>query len=132
MSVMRRALLAASQSGWLRERAPSYSFVRRNVSRFMPGEKVEDAFAAVEHLAANGIGAVLTALGENVTDRKEASAETEHYCYALREITARNLNAEISVKLTHLGLDLDNRFCYSNLEKLIAQAPPDKTVWIDM
>jgi proline dehydrogenase len=132
MSIMRRALLAASQSRWLRERAPRYSFVRRNVARFMPGETVEDAFGAVEQLAGRGIGAVLTALGENVTDRKEAAAETEHYCGVLREIATRNLDAEISVKLTHLGLDLDNSFCFTNLEKLIAQSPPGKTVWIDM
>jgi proline dehydrogenase len=132
MSVMRRALLVASQNHWLREQAPHYNFVRRNVSRFMPGENVEDAFAAVQQLAAQNIGGVLTALGENVTDRKEAAAETDHYCQVLKEITARNLNAEISVKLTHLGLDLDNNFCYANLEKLIAQSPPDKTVWIDM
>ncbi len=129
---MRTALLAASQSHWLRERAPRYKFVRRNVSRFMPGEKAEDAFAAVEQLATQNIGAVLTALGENVTDRKEAAAETDHYCQTLKEITARNLNAEISVKLSHLGLDLDNALCYTNLEKLISQSPPEKTVWIDM
>ena len=98
----------------------------------MPGEKVEDAFTAVQQLATQNIGAVLTALGENVTDRKEAAAETNHYCQVLKEITARNLNAEISVKLTHLGLDLDNNLCYANLEKLIAQSPPEKTVWIDM
>jgi len=132
MSLMRRALLAASQNRWLRERAPHYSFVRRNVARFMPGETAEDAFGAVQQLAAQGIGAVLTALGENVTDRDEASTETEHYCGVLREIAARNLNAEISVKLTHLGLDLDNVFCLHNLEKLIAQSPQGKTVWIDM
>ena len=132
MSLTRRALLAASQNRWLREQAPRYNFVRRNVSRFMPGEKVEDAFAAVQQLATQNIGAVLTALGENVTDRKEAAAETDHYCQVLKEITTRNLNAEISVKLTHLGLDLDNAFCYANLEKLIAHAQPEKTVWIDM
>ena len=132
MSLMRRVLLAASQSVWLRERAPRYSFVRRNVARFMPGERVEDAFGAVQQLATQNIGAVLTALGENVTDRKEAAAETEHYCGVLRDIAARNLNAEVSVKLTHLGLDLDNSFCYANLEKIIASSPAGKTVWIDM
>src|SRR5271154_2348834 len=132
MSLMRSALLAASQNRWLREQAPRYNFVRRNVSRFMPGEKLEDAFATVQQLATQNIGAVLTALGENVTDRNEAAAETDHYCKVLKEITAQNLNAEISVKLTHLGLDLDNAFCYSNLEKLIAQSPAEETVWIDM
>jgi proline dehydrogenase len=132
MSLMRRALLAASQSRWLRERAPRYSFVRRNVARFMPGETPEDAFSAAQQLAKNGIAAVLTALGENVTDRNEALAETEHYCEVLQQIASRNLNTEISVKLTHLGLDLDNVFCFNNLEKLIAQSPQGKTVWIDM
>ncbi len=132
MSLLRRSLLAASQSHWLRERAPRYKFIRRNVSRFMPGESIDDAFTAVRQLATQNIGAVLTALGENVTDRKEAAAETDHYCKVLNEISTRNLNAEISIKLTHLGLDLDNNFCYANLEKLIAHSPAGKTVWIDM
>ena len=129
---MRRSLLKASQSQWLREHAPRYGFMRRTVTRFMPGENVEDALAAAQSLASNGIGAVLTHLGENITDRAEAQEVTKHYLNVLDRIRAANLPAEVSVKLTQLGLDLDNEFCYSNLVALIEHTPAEKTLWIDI
>jgi len=132
MSWARTLLLKMSQSHWLRERAPQYSFVKRGVARFMPGDKAEDAFGAVRELNAKGIGCVLTALGENVTERAEAEAETAHYEDVLGQIWVQRLPAEISVKLTHLGLDLDREFCFANLSRLIGCSPSGKTVWIDM
>src|SRR5258708_34181864 len=74
MGLLRRALLAGSQSRWLRERAMRRAFVRRAVSRFMPGEEASDALAATGALRRAGMGAVLTRLGENVTDDTEADA----------------------------------------------------------
>ena len=132
MTWARTLLLQAAQNRWLRERAPQYSFVKRGVARFMPGEAAEDAFRAVRELQAKGIGAVLTALGENVADRAEAEAETSHYTDVLGKIWVQRIPAEISVKLTHLGLDLDKEFCFANLSRLIAISPTGKTVWIDM
>ena len=132
MSLMRRALLKASQSPWLRERAPRYGFIRRTVKRFMPGENVEDALAAAQTLASNGIGTVLTHLGENITDRAEAQDVTNHYLDVLNQVRTANLPAEVSVKLTQLGLDLDREFCYSNLVALIEHTPAEKTLWIDI
>ena len=72
MSIMRSMLLAASQNQWLRHRAVNYSFVRRSVSRFMPGEKLDDALNAAQVLSQKKIGAVFTHLGENIKDRAEA------------------------------------------------------------
>jgi proline dehydrogenase len=132
MSLMRRSLLKASQSQWLRERAPRYGFMKRTVKRFMPGENVQDALIAAEALASNGIGSVLTHLGENITDRAEAEEVTKHYLNVLDRIRAANLPAEVSVKLTQLGLDLDAQFCYSNLIALIEHTPAEKTLWIDI
>jgi proline dehydrogenase len=132
MSWARTLLLKAAQNRWLRERAPQYSFVKRGVARFMPGEAVADAFRAVREMQAKGIGAVLTALGENVADRAEAETETSHYEDVLGQIWVHRMPAEISVKLTHLGLDLDKEFCFANLTRLIASSPQGKTVWIDM
>jgi proline dehydrogenase len=124
--------LKASQSQWLREHAPRYGFMRRTVTRFMPGETVEDALAAARTLASNGIGSVLTHLGENITDRAEAQEVTNHYLNVLDRIRAANLPAEVSVKLTQLGLDLDAEFCHSNLVALIEHTPAEKTLWIDI
>ena len=129
---MRSSLLMASQSQWLRERAPRYGFMRRTVKRFMPGENVEDALAAAQALASSGIGSVLTHLGENITDGTEAQEVTKHYIDVLDQIRNANLPAEVSVKLTQLGLDLDQEFCFANLAKLIEHTPPEKTLWIDI
>ena len=68
MALMRSMLLAASQNRWLREHAVNYPFVRRSVSRFMPGETVDAALIAAKTLARMNIDAIFTHLGENVAD----------------------------------------------------------------
>ena len=132
MNLMRSAILMASRSPWLRERAPRYRFIRRTVERFLSGERVEDALAAARRLADNRIGSLLTHLGENVEDRFEAERATLHYLDVLERIRTAGLPSEVSVKLTQLGLDLDCEFCFANLAKLIEHLPAEKTLWIDM
>ncbi len=132
MSLMRDALLAASQSTWLREHATRWWFVRRTVSRFMPGEDVADAMNACRELERRGLRAVLTALGENVSDAHQAEQEAAHYVEVLNRVRALRLPAEVSVKLTHLGLDLGADLCFANLERIIQAAPCDSVVWVDM
>ena len=132
MSLMRSVLLAASQNKWLRENAVNYPFVRRSVSRFMPGESLDAALGAAQGLAQKQIASIFTNLGENVTDRAEAAQVTQHYLEVLRRIHQSGLNTEISVKLTQLGLDLSLDFCFENLEKIFAQEKKDSIVWVDM
>lgn len=132
MAVMRSLLLAGSKSVWLRERATRYRFVRRAVSRFMPGETADDALACANKLEDQSIGAVFTYLGENVTDPAEARRVTEHYLNVLGRIRALGLGAELSVKLTQLGLDLDADLCHENLVRIIQSAGSGSVVWIDM
>src|SRR5205807_1861081 len=107
MSVLRSMLLAGSENAWLKQQATRRRFVRKAVARFMPGESCEDALAAARTLGTQGFGSIVTNLGENVTDRAEANAEVEHYAGVIRAVAAAGLDTEISVKLTHLGLDLD-------------------------
>ena len=132
MSLMRSLLLAASQNTWLRDHAANYKFVRRSASRFMPGETLEEALAAAQLLSKKKIGTVFTRLGENISDRGEATKVTDHYVQVLDRVAAARLSAEISVKLTQLGLDLSPEFCFENLLKIIARAPKDSIVWVDM
>jgi len=137
MNLIRRILVRSSESRWLRERAPRFEFVRGAAARFMPGEKPEDALVAARSLAESGIHSLLTQLGENIAGRAEAEAVVTHYLDLLDRIRTANLPAEVSVKLTQLGLDLDREFCSANLETLIersrAGAPAaEKTLWIDM
>jgi proline dehydrogenase len=133
MSVARRVLLAASTNRWLRERATRTAFVRRAVAAFMPGERLEDALEAAVRLRELGIGAMLTKLGENVTSADEAADVTRHYLESLDRIREAGLDAQISVKPTQLGLDLDPERCFQNLLRLVERAGERGSfVWIDM
>ncbi|MHB8500604.1 MAG: proline dehydrogenase family protein [Candidatus Acidiferrales bacterium] len=116
----------------MRERATRYRFVQRAVSRFMPGETAEDALACARELKQEAIGAVFTFLGENVSDASEAERVTEHYLDLLDHIGTLQLGSEVSVKLTQLGLDLDQEICHSNLVRIVERAGGGSTVWIDM
>src|SRR6266704_391359 len=102
MSIARKILLAMSTNAWLRERATRTAFVRRSVSTFMPGERLEDAMAAAQAQQGQGIATILTKLGENVTSREEAATVAHHYLDVLDRIRAAGLRAQISVKPTQL------------------------------
>lgn len=130
--MMRGALLWASRNRWLRERATRYMFVRRSVTRFMPGEEIADALAAVRDLEEQGLGTVLTHLGENVSSASEAESVTKHYLETQDRVRAAGLHSQLSIKLTHLGLDLSHEICQANVEKIIQSAGSDSIVWIDM
>jgi proline dehydrogenase len=133
MSLMRKMLLAASTNAWLRDRATKTAFVRRSVSRFMPGEQVDDALRAAAELNLHGITTILTKLGENLMRVEEAEQVTLHYLEVLDRISASGVEAQISVKPTQLGLDLDRALCERNLDRLIARAEQrNNFVWIDM
>lgn len=122
VKILRNILLWASENAWLRERMPRYGFVRRAVSRFMPGEDVEAALAATVEMGKSRIGAVLTLLGENVKDEADTAAVVRHYAGVMQSIRERGLDAEISVKLTHLGLDLDPALAERNVIEIATRA----------
>jgi len=132
MSLMRSVLLAASQNRWLRDHASHYKFVRKSVSRFMPGETLDDALIAAQTLGSKKIGTVFTHLGENISDRAEAQQVADHYLEVLDRIREKGMHTEISVKLTQLGLDLSADLCFNHLKSIIARAPRESIVWIDM
>lgn len=130
MDILRSVLLAGSESRWLRERAPRYGFVRKAVSRFMPGETVD---AALDATRALGVGTVLTQLGENVRDLEQARAVTRHYLDVLDRVRQGGLDVEVSIKLTQLGLDLSREECEKNLLTLIERARAlSNWIWIDI
>jgi proline dehydrogenase len=120
--MMRQLLLWASENAWLRERLPRLRFVRRAVSRFMPGEDMAAALTATVELGKAKLGAVLTLLGENVEDEADTAAVVRHYVEVMQAIQDRGLDAEVSVKLTHLGLDLDPTLAERNLVALATRA----------
>jgi proline dehydrogenase len=129
----RKLILAAAGNEWLRDQATRSAIVRRSVSAFMPGERLEDAMAAAAAMQPRRIGAIFTRLGENLTHRDEAEEVTEHYLDALDRIQGAGLDACLSVKPTQLGLDLDMDLCFENLWRLVDKAGErGNFVWIDM
>jgi proline dehydrogenase len=133
MSLARNILLALSTNAWLRDHATKTPFVRRSVSTFMPGERLEDAIAAAEAQQALGVRTILTKLGENLTRVDEAEDVTRHYLDVLDRVRTAGLHAHISVKPTQLGLNLDAELCFRNLQRLVDRAGERGTfVWIDM
>jgi proline dehydrogenase len=133
MSIARSLLLRASRSPWLAGQFRRRAFARRAVRRLLPGEGVEDALSAAAGFARESIGTILTQLGERVTSPDEADGVRDHYLGLLDTIQARGLPAQPSVKLTHLGLDLDRDECAQRVAALAARAAQaGSRLWIDM
>jgi proline dehydrogenase len=130
---MRRLLLWMAGNAWLRDRLPRLPFARRAVRRFMPGEDAGAALDAAKTFEADGIASMFTRLGENVTNADEAKAVADHYLGLLDTIAERGLDAEISVKPTQLGYDVDPAETLAHLQRLAERAAASgKTVWVDM
>jgi proline dehydrogenase len=130
---VRTVLLWASENATLTERLPRMRFVRASVRRFMPGEALGDALDAAARLAERDVRATLTNLGEHVTDAAQADRVAQHYLQVLDEIHARGIDVEISVKPTHLGLELDPRATAARIASLAQRAEETRTwVWLDM
>ncbi|MGH7700567.1 MAG: proline dehydrogenase family protein [Gemmatimonadales bacterium] len=133
MQVARRAFLRASRSEWLARQLKERGFLRRAARRFLPGEDAQAALGEAASLARAGIAGVLTQLGEQVTSHAEADGVRDHYLEVLDQIRARDLPAEISVKLTHLGIDAHQEACYARLRTVVERAARTGSfVWVDM
>ena len=133
MSLMRKAVLAASTNAWMRERAMKTAFVRRSVVKFMPGERVEDAIEAAKAIKPQGLTTILTRLGENIKTLDEATEVRDHYFKVLDLIKAAGLDSQISIKPTQLGYDQDPEVCFQHCIKLLERCESHDTLfWLDM
>ncbi len=100
---------------------------------YIAGPEMGDAMAVVEELNSRGIMATLDLLGEVVTRKEQSTAAADEYIRMLEEIDRRKLNSNISLKPTHMGLLLDNSFCFNTIERIVAAAARlDNFVRIDM
>jgi proline dehydrogenase len=116
-----------------------FRFVRHNrlaksfARRFVAGETLDDALAAVRALNAKHITASLDELGESVTNEREARATRDQYLRILDRIAAAKLEANVSVKLTAMGLDVSEELCVTLMQDLLDRARQHGTfVRIDM
>jgi proline dehydrogenase len=116
-----------------------FKFVRNNrlakhfARRFVAGETVTEALAAVKALNARGISASLDLLGESVYTEREARAARDEYVQLLDRIHESKLDANVSVKLTAMGLDVDNELCVGIMQDILSRAQTYNTfVRLDM
>jgi len=113
---------------WLSEQPRVFKFVRANgaaqklASRFVAGETLDAAMAAVRRLNATGITVTLDALGEAVRTTAEAVGARDTYLDALDRIKREDAASHVSLKLTQMGLDVDERLCIENVRAIAARA----------
>jgi len=133
--MLRAIFIALSESRSLRAIAEHSRFGQRTSARFVAGTEVADAIRAAAAMNQIGIGVSIDNLGENVSNADEARASAQLYHHLLDEIAAANLNANISLKLTHMGLDVDEKMAYEIVRGLVAKAAnmsPKNFVRVDM
>jgi proline dehydrogenase len=133
--VLRALFIALSESKSLRAIAERSSFGQRTSSRFVAGTRVADAVRATAAVNKFGASVSIDNLGENVTNAEEAQASAELYFDLLDEIGRDGLNANISLKLTHMGIDVDEKMAYDLVRGLVAKAAtmsPKNFVRVDM
>ncbi len=120
--MLRALLLELAKSSRLRRWITSNGTTRRLAQRFVPGEDLAPAVEAARRSNRAGMTASLDQLGENVLSREDAERARQAYTDALDRIAAENLDANVSLKLTHLGLDLGDDFCAEQLRIVTERA----------
>lgn len=118
---LRRAILAAAESPRVRRLVGRYG-MRLGAARFVAGETLEEAVGVLRSLNEQGLRANTTLLGEGVTSREETLAVVERYETILLRLAAEQLDANVALKLTHLGLALDEELAHENVTRLVARA----------
>ncbi|HEU5335168.1 MAG TPA: proline dehydrogenase family protein [Terriglobales bacterium] len=133
--MLRALLIGLSENRPMRAVAERSILGLRMSRRFVAGTTIQEALAAAAAVNQLGMGVSLDNLGENVTNAEEARSSAQVYHQLLKEIEHRKLQANVSVKLTHMGLDVDENLARELVSGLVAQAAasnPANFVRVDM
>ena len=131
--MLRTLLLEFAKSSRLRRWITANGTTRRWAQRFVPGETLDLAIEAARRCNQAGMSVSLDHLGENVGSREDAERARQAYADALDRIASENLDANVSLKLTHLGLDLGDEFCAEQLSIVTDRAAIQRNfVRVDM
>ena len=121
-SPLRHFFIALSKSPQLQSVIVGFPVSRRAARRFIAGERLEDAIDAIRATNATGMAATLDFLGEHVDSEAEARVNADEYIRALHAIHQASVDANISIKLTGMGLAVDDEFCYQNVRRIVQVA----------
>jgi len=133
--MLRALFISLSESRSLRSVSEKSAIGQRLSSRFVAGTQVADAIRVAADLNKKGITVSVDNLGENVTNIEEARASAELYHQLLDQIAANRLEANVSLKLTHMGLDVDEQLARDLVTGLVQQAAslnPPNFIRVDM
>jgi proline dehydrogenase len=120
--MLRGTLLYLADQGTIRHFVTHNRVARRSAQRFVAGETLEEALQATRALNQRGFGVSLDHLGENVSDASEAASAANDYIQILDAIKQARLDANISIKLTALGLDIEEALCEQNVRSVLERA----------
>lgn len=120
--MLRSILIYLSRAVWAQRFVTGWGFAWKAASRFVAGETVQDAIRIVRELNAKGIFATLDRLGEHTSNLDEANASADAIVEVLSEIDKAGVKANISIKLTQIGVGLDEEICRQNLIRILEQA----------
>jgi proline dehydrogenase len=120
--MLRRLLLYLSMAGWARSIMTHCGLARRVALRFVAGETLDEAINVTGGLNAKGLLVSLDYLGESVTRAEDTQEVVDTYRAMVEQIHANNLKASVSLKLTHLGLDISEDLCQANLRHILTVA----------
>jgi proline dehydrogenase len=120
--ILKDTLLYLSQNERMHEFVVHNKLARKVSHRFVAGETLEAAIEATRELNKKNMQVALNYLGENVFDASTAQAATQDYISAIERIKQTGVNANISVKLTALGLDISEELCEQNLHTILSRA----------
>jgi proline dehydrogenase len=118
----RAFFLWASRRKALATTATAIPLTRAMVRRFVAGDRLEDALKALESIRDHGMTWTVDVLGESVDSREKATAAADRYIETLDALAGRGFEANVSLKLTAMGLDIDEAFCRENVGRVVARA----------
>jgi proline dehydrogenase len=117
--MLRSFFIYLSKAAWAQKLVTNWSFAWKAASRFIAGERIEDAIRAIRELNAKGINATLDHLGEHTSTAEEANKAADDILNVLNEIDKAGVRANVSIKLTQIGMGLDEETCRQNLVRIL-------------
>jgi proline dehydrogenase len=120
--MLRSFLIYLSKAGWAQRVVTGWKFAWKMASRFVAGESLQDAILAIRELNQKGIVATLDQLGEHTTTSEEATQSTEGILKILDEIDQAGIQTNVSIKLTQIGMGLDDTLSCENLIRILHRA----------
>lgn len=121
-AMLRSFFVSLSKAGWAQNTITRWGIARRAASRFVAGETAEQAIQAVKALNAQGLRATLDHLGENTSSLADAESASVEILQMLEEIDRAGVQSNVSIKLSQVGMALNEEICYANLVRILEKA----------